>query len=466
MTDTKAGWWARWRNGVFSIPLALAAATGMIAITEIAYRAQSQSLDALVREGQARLRLLTVFQRLTEAESGKRGYLMLGEAAYLVPYQRASADVLRELGQIERLDEGSDDPEIEALQARVRTAMQDKLAEMAEVMRLHNEGKVQQAMDMVRTGIGREMMQKLREEVQSVMAHRNAHIAEGLDEVREIFLLGRIGVISLTLLSTLILVALVRSGRRLEREREEQRQALQAERDRLEAEVARRMADLKELTQHLQSAREDERSRLARELHDELGALLTSAKLNVATMRPKLKDVPDVEPKLQRLVEVLNAGIALKRRIIEDLSPSSLRSLGLLPSLEILCGEMSRHGEIHIATQLQPVTLSADKSLAVYRFVQEALTNIAKHAGASKAVVRLHEAEGGVQVQVWDDGKGFDPSKLATGRHGLRGMRFRLEAFGGCLAIDSSRPEGTRLTAWLPLDQAAPLEGTALPVAA
>lgn len=466
MTHAKtSGRWARWRQGAFSIPLALVAAIGMIAITEVAYRAQSHSLDALVREGQARLRLLTAFQRLTEAESGKRGYLMLGESAYLLPYQRASSDVLRELEQIERLDHDSRDAAIQKLQERVRGAMQDKLAEMTEVMRLHNEGKVAQAMDMVRTGIGREIMQKLREEVQAVMVHRNAHIAQGLDEVREIFLLGRIGVISLTLLSTVILIALVRSGLRFEREREHQRQALKAERDRLEVEVANRMADLKELTQHLQSAREDERSRLARELHDELGALLTSAKLNVATLRPKLKQVPEVEPKLQSLVEVLNAGIALKRRIIEDLSPSSLRSLGLVPALEILCGEMSRHGDIDIACHLQGVTLSADKSLAFYRFVQEALTNIAKHSQARKAVVRLWETDGQAHAEVWDDGAGFDASSLASGQHGLRGMRFRLEAFGGHLCIDSSPVRGTRLTATLPQDQAAAL-GVPLPVAA
>ena len=154
-----------------------------------------------------------------------------------------------------------------------------------------------------------------------------------------------------------------------------------------------------------------------------------------------------------------------QRRIIEDLSPSSLRSLGLVPALEILCGEMSRHGDIDIACHLQGVTLSADKSLAFYRFVQEALTNIAKHSQARKAVVRLWETDGQAHAEVWDDGAGFDASSLASGQHGLRGMRFRLEAFGGHLCIDSSPVRGTRLTATLPQDQAAAL-GVPLPVAA
>ena len=454
MKKRVAGWWNKVRLGAYSIPVALAAALAMITITELAYRAQRDALDHLVLEGQARLRLLNAFQRLTEAESGKRGYLMLGDKAYLKPYERAASDVLAELNQVDQFDRDGRDPQTRVLQARVRAAMQAKLTEMSEVMRLHDLGEQSRAMELVRTGIGLEMMQKLRDEVQSTMQHRNQHIATGLASVREIFLLGRIGVISLTVLCTLVLVALITSSRAFERERERQRQALRDERDGLEQEVNRRMADLRELTQHLQSAREDERARLARELHDELGALLTSAKLNVASMRPSLKQVPEVEPKLQRLVESLNAGIALKRRIIEDLSPSTLRSLGLQPSLEILCSEMSRTCEIPIRCDLEAVELSADKSLAVYRFAQEALTNMAKYANARSAVVRLRAQDGLAKVEVWDDGKGFDTSRLVAGRHGLRGMRFRFEALGGCMAIDSMSNEGTRLTAWLPLDSA------------
>lgn len=463
MKKTISGLLARVRLGAYSISLTLVAALAMIAITELAYRAQCDALDQLVAEGQARLRLMSALQRLTEAESGKRGYLLLGDVAYLKPYERATADVLNELNLVDEFDQLGSDPKTRALQEKVRKSMQQKMAEMTEVMRLHGRGDVVAAMELVRTGIGLEMMDKLRDEVQATMRHRNQHIAKGLDSVRDIFFLGRIGVISLTVLCTLVVIALISSSRAFELEREHQRLALREERDRLEQEVNRRMADLSELTQHLQTAREDERARLARELHDELGALLTSAKLNVASMRPSLKQVPEVEPKLQRLVESLNAGIALKRRIIEDLSPSTLRSLGLRPALEILCSETARNCEIPIQCELQPVHLSADKALAVYRFVQEALTNMAKYAEASNVVVRLEQQEGAARVEVWDNGKGFNASTLSAGQHGLRGMRFRFEALGGHLAIDSSATEGTRLTAWLPLD--AELTGAAASLA-
>jgi signal transduction histidine kinase len=452
MNKTLSGWWLKVRQGGISVPMALVAAAGMVTITEVAYRAQTDALAVLQLEGQARWRMVNAMQRLTEAESGKRGYLLVQDKIYLKPYLRAAEDVMRELDLIDQLDRSSSDPEIAELQGRVRQQMLDKISEMREVMRLHDSGRRDQALEMVRTGIGHEMMLKLRDQVQAVLIHRNQHIKSGLEGVQRIFLLGRIGVLSLTVLSTIILIALITVSRRFDRERELQRESLKAERDHLEREVASGLDDLRELTLHLQTAREDERARLARELHDELGALLTSAKLHVAYMRPKLRQMPDVEPKLQQLVESLNAGIALKRRIIEDLSPSSLRSLGLVPALEILCGEMSQASGVDIIHQLQGASLCSEKSLAVYRFVQEALTNMAKYAHASRAMVRMRAQQGEVWVEVWDNGQGFDADKAHVGSHGLRGMRFRMEAMGGRMTVQSSRQEGSRLSAWLPED--------------
>ena len=112
----------------------------------------------------------------------------------------------------------------------------------------------------------------------------------------------------------------------------------------LEQEVAARTAQLTELAQHLQTVREDERSRLARELHDELGALLTAAKLDVARLKSRLgaSAAPRLAERLAHLNDALNGGIALKRSIIEDLRPSSLSNLGLVAALEILAARVRR----------------------------------------------------------------------------------------------------------------------------
>ena len=132
-----------------------------------------------------------------------------------------------------------------------------------------------------------------------------------------------------------------------------------------------------ELTQHLVTAREDERNRLARNLHDDLGSLLTSAKLDAARIRSRLTGTtPETLELLSHLVGTLNSGIALGRRIIEDLRPSALSNLGLVATLEILAREFADHSGVDVQCALEPVDLDVDAELMVYRLVQEAITNI------------------------------------------------------------------------------------------
>ena len=210
-----------------------------------------------------------------------------------------------------------------------------------------------------------------------------------------------------------------------------------------------------ELATYLQRVREDERANLARELHDELGSLLTAAKLDVARLKSKIADqVPDAQERLKHLIETLNAGIALKRRIIEDLRPSALANLGLATSLDILTREFSEQADLRVTTDLENVTLEPAAQLTIYRLVQESLTNIGKYANASKVVVRVSERPDAVLVEVRDDGQGFDPDQVRPDAHGLAGMRHRVEAAGGQLEIESRAGSGTRIAARLPRPRA------------
>src|SRR5262249_180937 len=155
----------------------------------------------------------------------------------------------------------------------------------------------------------------------------------------------------------------------LERHTDEEARRIESERDRLEAEVTARTRQLKELAQHLQTIREDERSRLARELHDELGALLTAAKLDPARLKSRSgkSTPPEIVERIAHLNETLNGGIALKRRIIEDLRPSSLSNLGLVAALEILIREFGQRSEIKVSEDLEHVDLGPAAQLTVYR---------------------------------------------------------------------------------------------------
>ena len=224
------------------------------------------------------------------------------------------------------------------------------------------------------------------------------------------------------------------------------------ERARLEAEVAQRTAQLRELALHLETAREDERGRLARDLHDELGSLLTSAKLDAARIRARLgHTAPEAQERLTHLVATLDSVIALKRRITENLRPSALSHLGLVATLQILGREFSDSAGLPVLCSLEPIELKPNAELVVFRCVQEALTNISKHAKARSVWISLALNSDWVDVSVRDDGMGFDPSASGLGAYGLVGMRFRIEAEAGTLQIDSSPGQGTCIHMTLPM---------------
>jgi signal transduction histidine kinase len=271
-------------------------------------------------------------------------------------------------------------------------------------------------------------------------------------QVRKSLLLSRIGIAAVAMAGLLAFYLYLRQTTALELAGTRQQQVLQQERDLLERQVRERTATLAELATHLQEVREEERGHLARELHDELGALLTAAKLDVARLKSRLGPQlsPEVSQRLQHLTESLNSGIALKRRIIEDLRPSSLANLGLTASLEILAREFSERSGIEVATGVEPVELDESRQLTVYRLVQESLTNVGKYAQAKQVDISVRNYGNHVEVDIKDDGIGFDVTQARPSTHGLAGMRHRVEASGGHLTVVSAPGKGTRIAAVLP----------------
>lgn len=241
---------------------------------------------------------------------------------------------------------------------------------------------------------------------------------------------------------------------------------LQATNRRLTTEVLQRTRQLTELTHHLQTAREDERARLARDLHDELGALLTSAKLDTARLRSRLlagieTASPVAEDSLERLAHLtstLDTVIALKRRITEDLRPSSLDHLGLAVTLQILSREFGERAGVQVHLALTDVPLSPTAETAAYRIVQEAVTNISKYAQATQVWISLGRQGDCVLLTVRDNGLGFDTASPRAQRYGLVGMRFRAEAEHGRVRVHSAPGRGTRIILTLPPSRA-PVHG-------
>ncbi|MFT3666259.1 CHASE3 domain-containing protein [Piscinibacter sp.] len=442
----------RWRSSAWAYPVAVAVGLALIAISEASYWLASGSMDDLGQIGRARTSMQLLHRLMLDAETGQRGYLLTGNADYLAPYRAANEEIAATLAKLRAHFRGT--PQAGAMQELEHLVLQ-KSSELQEVLALYDRGQHAAWRELMVTGIGREQMERIRTLSEQLLAHETAAAARGRAGVYRALLMNRVGVGAMTLASLFVLMLYLRQHRATEQLREAQRLATQAERDQLEREVLRRTHDLSQLARHLQNTREDERHRLARELHDELGALLTAAKLDVARLRPRIAGAgPEALERLEHLSRMLNDGVALKRRIIEDLRPSALDNLGLVAALEILTREHAQRNGMEVECLLEPVPLGKEGELTVYRFVQEALTNACKHAKATRIEVRLGVRDGQVQVGVSDDGAGFDVDGVQPRSHGLAGMRYRFESAGGRLDIFSAPGQGTRLEAVLPAEDA------------
>jgi signal transduction histidine kinase len=433
-----------------SLALALLAACILIGINETGYDQSTDALNDIAEASRTRASLNRLLQNVLDAETGSRGYLLTGDPRYLEPYNSAVSEISKQLDGLRTIFTPSADEF--AMLAQLTRNTQRKLAEMDLSVRMRKQGNEDAWKFVLMTDVGKEHMDAIREEATKLINAASHRMEISQVQVRRSLLLSRIGVATVTMAALLAFYLYLRQTTALKQAGELQQKVLQQERDLLERQVRERTASLTELATHLQQVREEERGHLARELHDELGALLTAAKLDVARLKSRLgpQPSPEILQRLQHLTESLNSGIALKRRIIEDLRPSSLSNLGLSASLEILAREFSEHSGIEVMTSVEAVDLDESRQLTVYRLVQESLTNVAKYAEARQVDVSVHNWENHVEVDIKDDGKGFDVSAVRPSTHGLAGMRHRVEAAGGRLSVHSTPGSGTRISAVLP----------------
>jgi len=436
-------------TGAWGLAMAALLALLISVVNEIAYRDASHAIVGLGQRSVARVQIQNLLRRLIDAETAQRGYLLTGRPEYLTPYQQSVKDVDEALAWLRQYYAG--DPQPSGVLDDVAARSHEKLSEVATSIALYDAGRTEAWRGLLLTDIGREKMEAIRTLSLSLVDIEAARVAQDRRALFDTLQLSRIGMHLLTVAGLVGLCLFLGQVRRLAVQEREAAAALQAERDHLEADVARRTADLTELARHLQTAREDERARLARELHDELGALLTAAKLDAARLKRSLPQLPpEADARLAHLNATINDGIGLKRRIIEDLRPSSLANLGLAAALEILAREFAQRSEIPVDAELEPLELAAD-GITVYRLVQESLTNIAKYAAATRVTVRLQRDGCRACVSVQDNGRGFDLGTERSSAMGLRGMRYRVESEGGEMQVISAPGQGTTVRAWLAL---------------
>ena len=442
----------RLNRSAYALPLAFLTAVTMLIISEASFWKATASMDRLDMIAQGRYEVHKLLSLMVDAETGQRGYLLTGRSEYLLPLKGMKEERLRILSWLERYY--AEDPKGRAATEQLQVLSERKLAEIDITLRLHDGGSEGTWRDMLLSNIGQQDMEAMRQVAVQLLDAEDRKVGLAGYEVHKTLMLSRVGVATMTLTALLAALLSVRQSRKLDAQRKQQSQAIQAERDQLETEVKRRTLHLIEMNGHLQTVREDERSRLARELHDELGSLLTAAKLDAARIKSRLGVLSeDLGDRFQQLNANLNEVIALKRRIIEDLCPSSLNTLGLVAALDIQSREFASRAGLVVDCRLNPVQLPPSSALTVYRLVQEAFTNIAKYAKARHVLVDLTVQGPHAYVTVQDDGVGFDPGIHISSTHGLLGMRYRVEAEGGQFSVASQPGQGTTIGALLPLSE-------------
>jgi signal transduction histidine kinase len=214
---------------------------------------------------------------------------------------------------------------------------------------------------------------------------------------------------------------------------------------------------LRELSAHLQNIREEERIHIAREMHDELGQLMTGFKMDVSWLNKRLEKTADpaIQEKLQEMMEVVNEATRFIRRIASELRPSILDDLGIIAALDWHSQEFSRRSNIQVnfKTRLEEIHLPKETATGLFRIYQESLTNVARHAEAKKVNAELELDGEKILLTITDDGKGFDLGSGQRKTLGILGMKERAAMLGGQLRIYSAPGKGTTVLITIPQHQ-------------
>ncbi|MGG7054279.1 ATP-binding protein [Nitrosomonas sp. ANs5] len=225
-----------------------------------------------------------------------------------------------------------------------------------------------------------------------------------------------------------------------------------------EIEIAHSRAQLAELVAYSQKAKEQERARIAREIHDEIGGILTAIKCElVPCMDNSERAAAFYRNKAAAIETLIDMVIDSTRRIALDLRPGIL-DCGILPAVRWQAREFSKHTGVacFVVCESEEIALDGDLAVAVFRIFQEALTNVARHAGASEVRVRLAETAGCMYLEVADNGRGITRPELEkVESFGIKGMRERCQQLGGRFHIQGQPKAGTEVMIWIPVESRA-----------
>lgn len=404
-----------------------------------------------IRAGQERMRVLAeTIYAAADAESGQRGYLLTLDPEYLAPYDDAKTRIDQHLLMLTDLykSDAAESAHIE----RVKVLVAKKFAEMqATIDWVKTAGGNATALKVVKTDLGLRWMEQVRAEIEGISSRERARIYEEVKHWEAQNLISRYIAGGGALLNVLLLLLV---GTLVTRDLERRTLAT----NRLDQIVAERTAELGELSTHLQQVTEHEKSRLARELHDELGGLLVAIKMDLSQLAKKVDIThPDIQVRWQRIQAALSAGVELKRRVIEELRPTLLDNMGLIAALRWQAEQTCAQAGIALDADFpeEEQNLDANIAIAVFRIAQETLTNMVKHARATAVTLELKVSPADMVLIIEDNGIGISVNVDAlAGSHGLLSMKYRMQSIGGSFYIGPATPKGTRVVVRVPLELA------------
>ena len=232
------------------------------------------------------------------------------------------------------------------------------------------------------------------------------------------------------------------------------------EKKKAEDELKNSREQLRDLAAHLQNVREEERSAIAREIHDELGQVLTSLKMNLTFVDKKVVgsdiqiDPDDLHNEISGMKSVIDNSVKRIRKIITELRPEMLDQLGLISALEWQANEFKTKSgiECKLFNHFGEITVNKNISIAVYRIFQEALTNVMRHSKATKVEIKIGRSNNHLELEIFDNGIGIEQKKNSSKTFGVLGMRERAIILGGDFKIENIKPSGTKVSVNIPLE--------------
>jgi signal transduction histidine kinase len=438
------------------VALLLGTVVGLFVAAQMGERRLEDATARIQLEAQRQQTLAAVTQLVRQAESSQRGYILVGKPDYLTPFQQASAEFALAVQRLDTAFVGAG-PLMHTDVEQLKRLSDAKFDEMRKTIELFATRGRAAALQVIRTDEGASAMSEIDDLAVKI---QQLESGEALEASRrwKVNRWASFATTSCALVTSAgLLLLLSRLTLRQLRSREREAEQFVVRQGELERVVEQRTEELSELSTHLQSVAEQEKAALARELHDELGGLLVAARMDLSWLEERLASGdPEVRAYFRRVQEALQSGVDIKRRVIENLRPTLLDNLGLIPALSWQVSEScERAGLEHVERYpQQELTLTSQAAIAVFRIVQEALANVLKHARATAIEVSLEIAPPWLLVRVQDDGVGIPPERLRALRaHGLAAMRHRARGLGGHWQVDLPAAGGTRIEVRLPLER-------------